>query len=616
MEHAVKKTAPPGKKTKPENDNDITFTDPVAFGAAMVNVAERVQPLLQQFMEKYEFELDENALDPMNVREAYIDFMQNLWSNPQKLAEMQMQYWQDWMNLWHQSTLRFMGAADNTAEDIYRPEKGDRRFKAPIWQDSALFDFIKQSYLLTSQWMQKAVHSVEGLDDDTRRKLEFSTRQYIDAMAPSNFMLTNPEVLQETLDTQGENLVRGFENMLEDLERGGGQLRISTTDYDAFEVGRDLAVTPGKVIYQNDLMQLIQYEAQTDKVFKRPLLIVPPWINKYYILDLKPENSLINWLVQQGHTVFTISWVNPDRKMAQKRFEDYMEDGVFDAMEQVKKVTGEDDCNMIGYCLGGTLLAITLSWLAAKKRANRIASATFLTTLIDFEFAGDMKLFMDDAQLQMLDRQMAEQGFLSADHLRRTFSYLRANDMIWSFVVNNYLMGKEPFPFDLLYWNDDATNMPAAMHSFYMRKLYRDNLLREPGGVVMNGVDIDIRKVKTPCYFLSTKEDHIAPWQATYAGTQLMSGDVTFTLAASGHVAGVINPPAKNKYCYWSANKTPAAPDDWLGSAGSHDGSWWPHWQTWAKTHAGDKVPARKIGGGKLKAIESAPGSYVKMKAD
>ena len=621
MEHVVKKT--PSKKStnktnkKPENDNafdlEMKLTDPVALGNVMMDVMERAQPLLKEFIEKQDFKFDEDAIDPMNVREAYIDFLHHLWSDPKKLAQMQMYFWQNWLRLWQEATVRFMGGE---GEELFEPEKGDRRFKSPIWHESAIFDFIKQSYLLTSSWMEDVVRTTDGLDEDTRNKLEFSTKQFINAVAPTNFLMTNPEVLQETLDSGGENLIKGLENLLEDLERGGGKLRISTTNYDAFKVGENLATTAGHVVYQNDLMQLIQYEAKTKSVYKRPLLIVPPWINKYYILDLQEHNSFIKWLVEQGHTVFVISWVNPDKKLAQKRFEDYMEEGVFDAMETIKLITGEQDCNIMGYCLGGTLTAATLAWLAAKKKEKQIACATFLTTLIDFERAGDMKLFIDDSQISLLDKQMAEKGFLDASHMRQTFSLLRANDMIWSFVINNYLMGREPFPFDLLYWNDDATNMPAAMHSFYLRKLYQDNLLAQKNGVSMNGVDVDMSKVKTPCYFLSTKEDHIAPWKATYDGTRLIKGDATFTLAASGHVAGVINPPDKNKYCYWTSDQSTNDPDEWFASSQSNEGSWWPHWQKWVCEYGGGKVSARKIGSAKLKPIEPAPGSYVKRQSN
>ncbi len=606
-----------GKHTSSNSDAGDAGTgliDPLALGQILMDVSERAQPLLGEFFEKYQFDIRELAKDPMNIRPAYAEFFGQLWSNPQKLFDMQAKLWQDWFTLWHDSATRFLGGK---SEDIYKPDKGDRRFKDPAWEQSAVFDFIKQSYLLTSRWMQDVVRQTEGLDDATRTKVDFYTRQFINALAPSNFLMTNPEVLQETLESRGENLLRGLENLLADLRRGHGELKISTTDYEAFRLGENIAITPGKVIYQNDLMQLLQFEATTGAVHKRPLLIIPPWINKYYILDLRPDNSFIRWLADQGHTVFIISWVNPNRKLAQKRFEDYMEEGILEALRQIEKATGEPDCNVIGYCLGGTLLAVTLAWLAANKQADKIASATFLAALVDFSEAGELKMFMDDSQLELMDREMAEKGFLSGDHIKKAFSLLRANDLIWSFVVNNYLMGKEPFPFDLLYWNDDSTNMPAAMHSFYMRKCYGENLLPVPGRVTMMGTPIDMRKVATPAYFLSTREDHIAPWHSTYATTQMFKGPCIFTLAASGHVAGVINPPAAEKYCHWTSGKTPADPEDWLSHAQQQDGSWWPHWNEWVKNFAGGPdVPARKPGGGKLKPVEDAPGSYVKMKAE
>ncbi len=572
----------------------------------MADVSRHTRPLLQELYEKYSVPLNTPA-DPLNIKDAYATFLTQIMSDPQKLAETQMHFWQNWTALWQESAKKFIGEPGKT---LYAPQKDDRRFKAPAWQESALFDFIKQSYLLTGKYITDMVGQTEGLDDDTRMRLDFYTQQFVDAIAPTNFLLTNPEVLQETIDSHGDNLVRGLKNLLDDLERGQGNLSISTTDYEAFAVGQNLASTPGRVIYRNELIELIQYEPLTEKVYKRPLLVVPPWINKYYILDLKPENSLIRWAVEQGHTVFTISWVNPDKKLAEKQFEDYMTDGVLAALTQIEKATGEPDCNALGYCLGGTLLSMTLAWLAAKGEDNKIASATFLTTLIDFKNSGMLRLFMDKNQLALLDREMAEKGVFPGKELRRTFALLRANDMIWSFVINNYLMGREPFPFDLLYWNDDSTNMPAAMHSFYLHKCYDENLLPVPGGVEMKGVPIDMGKVKTPAYFLSTKEDHIAPWIATYEGTQLMKGPITFTLAASGHVAGVINPPVKNKYCFWSAKKNPATPDQWLENARVTEGSWWPHWNKWLVDYAGDKVPARKPD----KGLCAAPGTYVKMK--
>lgn len=600
------------KKSREENENHAGMVDPVMLGNILLDISQKARPLIQKYFENADFDFSPSHLDPMHINQAYAEFLGRVIDNPQHYAELQVKYWQDWVNLWQESAKRFMG---DKAHQVVQPEKGDKRFRAPVWQESAIFDFIKQSYLLTSHWAEEVIHDTEGMNEKTKQKLEFATKQYMDALAPTNFLLTNPEVLQETIDTGGENLLRGLENLIEDLERGQGELQISTTKYEAFKLGKNIATTPGKVVYQNDLMQLIQYEAQTDEVFKRPLVIVPPWINKYYILDLRPENSFIDWLVKQGHTVFVISWVNPSHKLATKRFEDYMEEGVLAALEQTEKITGEKTHNIIGYCLGGTLLATTLAWMEKHNKANKVASATFLTTLVDFELAGDLKLFIDEDQVNALDKSMEKRGFLEADHLRRTFSLIRARDMIWSFVVNNYLMGREPFPFDLLYWNDDATNMPAAMHRFYIRKLYLENCLSKPGGVTMNGTPIDIGKIKTPAYFLSTKEDHIAPWKATYATTQLIGGHATFTLAASGHVAGVVNPPANNKYCYWSASKTPKDPEQWLDDAKHHDGSWWPHWQKWIRKYTGEKVKARKIGGSKLKPIENAPGKYVKMKA-
>jgi len=444
-----------------------------------------------------------------------------------------------------------------------------------------------------------------------KEKLAFTARLYANALSPSNFALTNPEVLRETVKTGGENLIKGFENLVKDLERGNGELQISTTNYEAFEVGKNMATTAGAVVAENDLMQLIQYEPTTKDVHKTPLLIIPPWINKYYILDLRPENSFIRWAVEQGHTVFVISWANPEAENANRSFDDYMTDGILSAIDTISKITGESNVNAVGYCLGGTLLSMTLAYLKAQGQDDKIVSSTFLTTLMDFENAGDLKLFLDDDQISAIIKDMAVKGIFEAKQLQQTFKLLRSNDLIWSFVVNNYLMGKEPFPFDLLYWNDDSTNMPAAMQSFYLQNMYRDNKLREVGGVSIAETPVDLSTITTPCYFLSTREDHIAPWEATYEGTQLLSGNNTFTLAASGHIAGVVNPPAKGKYCYWSAGKTPAAPQDWLKSAKEHEGSWWPHWDEWMQDYSGDTVPARKI----KKAIESAPGQYVKKKA-
>ena len=597
-----------------ERGEENGHMDPAAWSQAMARIAEQSQRLVAEFVQRNQFH-NAQGMDPMAIGRAFMEMTTRLMSDPAKLMEAQISLWQDYMNLWQSTAKRMMG---HEAEPVIAPAKDDRRFKDAAWQDNQLFDFVKQSYLLTARWLQSTVESIEGLDDKTARKIDFYTRQFVDAMAPSNFVLTNPEVLRATMESGGENLVKGLQNLLDDLERGKGKLKIRMTDLEAFEVGRNIAVTPGKVVYQNDLIQLIQYAPTTKEVAKRPLLIIPPWINKYYILDLKPANSFIKWSVDQGHTVFVISWVNPDEKLAAKTFADYLLEGPIAALDAVQKVTGEKTANVVGYCLGGTLLASLLAYLAVKGGADRIASATFLTTLVDFKEAGELTVFIDEEQLAALEEKMNERGYLEGAEMSNTFNMLRANDLIWSFVINNYLLGKEPFPFDLLYWNSDSTRMPAAMHSFYLRNMYQNNLLSKPGGIELNDVPVDLTKVKTPSFILSTREDHIAPWKATYVATQLYSGPVRFVLAASGHIAGVVNPPASGKYNHWTNTKVkkfPKNPDEWLASAGMRPGSWWPEWQEWIAEYADGKVAAREPGTGKLKAIEDAPGSYVKVKA-
>ncbi|MEK9755231.1 MAG: class I poly(R)-hydroxyalkanoic acid synthase, partial [Rhodospirillaceae bacterium] len=457
---------------------------------------------------------------------------------------------------------------------------------------------------------------VEGMDKKTANKVDFYTRQFIDALSPSNFVMTNPEVLRATLESGGENLVKGLENLLSDLEEGNGQLRIKMTDPNAFKVGKNIATTPGKVVFRNDLMELLQFDPMADQVVKTPLLIVPPWINKYYILDLREKNSFIRWATSQGHTVFVVSWVNPDATLAAKTFDDYMLEGPVAALDAVEKATGEKSVNIIGYCIGGTLLACTLAYLTAKKQDSRINSATFFTTMVDFTEAGELGVFIDDSQLSSLEEKMEERGYLEGSEMATTFNMLRANDLIWSFVINNYLLGKDPFPFDLLYWNSDSTRMPAAMHSFYLRKMYLENKLVQPGGIELAGVKIDLRTIKVPVYIVSTREDHIAPWKSTYAATGLYKGPIRFVLAGSGHIAGVVNPPDKPKYGYWTNEKLAKTPDAWLEKADAHEGSWWPDWDAWAKERAkGETVPARKPGDGKLKVLCDAPGEYVMIKA-
>ena len=594
--------------TKNSKDNTAGNGD---FTRVMADIGERGQTLVQDFLTRQAEGGGLGHADPRNIGEAFFTMTQQLMQDPQKIVQAQFELWQDYMTLWQNTTRRLMG---EDIEATIAPARDDRRFKDAAWEENNVFDFIKQTYLLTARWMQNTVREVDGLDDQTAKKVDFYTRQFVDAMAPSNFVMTNPEVLRETLDSKGENLVRGLQNLLDDLERGEGQLKIRMTDPDAFEVGGNLATTPGKVMFQNDLIQLLQFEPMTEKVFKRPLLIVPPWINKYYILDLREKNSFIRWATEQGHTVFCVSWVNPDEKLAAKSFEDYMFEGVLAALDAVGQATGEDKANVIGYCLGGTLLAATLAYMT-EKGDDRVATATYLTTLVDFTDPGELGVFIDEAQVASLEERMNERGYLEGSEMATTFNMLRANDLIWSFVVNNYLMGKDPFPFDLLYWNSDSTRMPAAMHSFYLRNMYVENKLSQPGGITLGGVPIDLTRIKTPTFILATREDHIAPWMTTYHATRLYPGPVTFTLAASGHIAGVVNPPTSGKYSHWTNAECPESPDDWLAGATEHKGSWWPEWNKWIAKRNRAKMPARKPGDGKLKPVEDAPGSYVKVKA-
>jgi polyhydroxyalkanoate synthase len=532
-------------------------------------------------------------------------------SDPQRAVELQTSLGRAYLDLWAGAARRLAG---ETAAPAVAPDPKDKRFADPEWSQNQFFDFLKQAYLLTTNWADHLVKNAEGIDPHTRQKAAFYVKQIANAVAPSNFIFTNPELLRETLASNAENLVRGMHMLGEDIQAGHGNLRIRQSDASVFEVGRNLALTSGKVVFQNELMQLIQYEATTKEVLKRPLLIVPPWINKYYILDLTPEKSFIKWCVDQGITVFVISWVNPDARLAAKSFEQYMREGPLAALDVIADITGEKKIHAIGYCVGGTLLAIALAWLAAKKK-SRVVSATFFTAQVDFTFAGDLLVFVDEERIQQLEAHMKEQGYLEASRMADAFNLLRSNDLIWPYVVNNYLRGKKPFPFDILFWNSDATRMPAANHSFYLRNCYLTNKLTK-GEMEIDGQKLDLRKVKVPVYNLATREDHIAPAKSVLFGSQYFSGSVKFVLAGSGHIAGVINPPARPKYQYWTGTAPNGTGlDEWLASAEEHPGSWWPDWLTWLKGHDGKTVPARSIGTAKRPPIEDAPGSYVKARS-
>ena len=600
-------------------DQGLNLPNPAELAKTYAEVAQRASRVITHYMEKKAKDGVEAPADELGVAKAFMDLSARLMANPYKMAQTQMNMMWDYFSLWQNTTMKMMGVP--VQGPVASPKKGDNRFKDEEWEQHFLFDFVKQSYLITARHLHDTVAGTDGLDEATQQKVNFFTRQYIDALSPSNFALTNPEVFRETVKSHGQNLIKGLNNLLHDVEDGDGQLRIRMTDTSAFEMGKNVATTPGKVVFQNELFQLIQYNPSTPEQNKKPFLIVPPWINKYYVLDLREKNSLVKWATDQGHTTFIMSWINPDEKLAKKSFENYLLEGSLEAVNQVCAQTGEDSVNVAGYCLGGTLLMTTLAYMTAKKD-KRVNSATFFTTMLDFSEPGELGIFLDEGAVAGLEKKMAERGFLEGSEMAGTFNMLRANDLIWSFVVNNYLMGKDPFPFDLLYWNSDSTRMPAAMHSFYLRNMYLDNKLREPGGITLAGVKIDISKVKTPCYFISTIEDHIAPWKSTYMGARLPSGNTKFVLGGSGHIAGIVNPPVANKYGYWVNDATdgnlPESPEDFLAGAMQQPGSWWTHWNQWVSSLPGGsaKVKARKPEDGALKVLEDAPGSYVKFRLD
>jgi len=532
-------------------------------------------------------------------------------SDNDRSADLQKKIAKAYLDLWGSSVRRLAG---EQAPPAIEPSPRDKRFSDPEWKSNQFFDFVMQLYLLTTQWAQDLVCNADGLDAHTRKKAEFYVQQITNALAPSNFVLTNPEVLRETLASSGDNLVRGMKMLAEDIEAGRGTLRIRQSDPTNLVVGVNMATTPGKVIFQNDLMQLIQYAPSTESVLRTPLLIVPPWINKFYILDLKPEKSFIKWCVDQGITVFVISWVNPDKSLGAKTWEDYMKEGPLAAMDAIERATGEMKVHTMGYCVGGTLLATTLAWLAEKRRV-RVTSATLLAAQVDFTHAGDLLVFVDEDQISALERDMQESGVLEGARMAMAFNMLRSNDLIWSYVVSNYLKGQPPSSFDLLHWNSDATRMPAANHSYYLRNCYLENRL-SAGSMVLDNTLLDLSKVKVPVYNLATREDHIAPADSVLYGSQFFGGPVKYVLSGSGHIAGVVNPPASGKYQFWTnENIRDVTLSDWLKAAQEHKGSWWPDWREWLESIDAEQVPARAVGTEALPPIEDAPGSYVRVRA-
>ncbi|WP_227515494.1 PHA/PHB synthase family protein [Marinobacter salinus] len=545
------------------------------------------------------------------MSDAYRAMAEDLLLHPLRFAGAELDLTRKHLALSYYTLARVVG---KDREPVVEAERDDRRFQAEDWRKNLPFDVLQQAYLINSRAFLGWVENMEGLPPASRDQMLFYARQLTSALSPSNYPVTNPEVLRITWERKGMNLVDGGRQLLEDVRQNPSLFNVGMTDRSAFEVGRNLATTPGKVVYQNELMQLIQYTPSTEKVSKRPLLIVPPWINKYYILDLTARNSFIQWLVNQGQTVFIISWRNPGPSLRNKGWDDYMQQGPLEAMAAVSEATGEDRMNVIGYCIGGTLLGSTLAWLK-KKRRNPVASATYLTTLLDFSDPGGIGVFINDHSIRGIERMLARKGYLDGRAMAFTFNLLRENELFWSFWTNNYLKGEKPAAFDLLYWNTDGTNLPAKMHSFYLREMYLNNRLVQPDSLTVAGESINLSEIDVPSFFLSARQDHIAKWKTTYKGALVHGGNVRFVLSGSGHIAGVVNPPYKEKYGFWTNDTLSPDSDVWLDNAEHHPGSWWPHWLEWLGQYTGKPVPARVPGNGKLEVIEDAPGSYVRMKA-
>ena len=602
------------RSEKPQVPAQYTLADPVQFAQNMARVFEQAAQIARMVAERPQPSLQEaeTQLTPMEqVTKTLGAVTQAYMNDPQKLMDAQMQLWNAYGQLWQNAWAKLLG---QQPPPVAEPSRSDKRFKDKDWQEHTVFDFLKQFYLISANWAQDMVKNAEGVDEHTRRKARFYVEQIANALSPSNFAVTNPEVLRTTLATNGANLIEGLKHLQEDMQTPDGRLRIKQTDMTAFEIGRNIATTPGKVVFRNETFELIQYSPTQAETYAYPLVIFPPWINKFYILDLNAKKSFVKWAVDQGLTVFIVSWVNADEKQARKSFSDYMREGFLEAIQAAMDATGAEKVNVIGYCIGGTLTAASLGWMAAQND-KRVNAATFFTTQVDFEKAGDLLVYVDEEQVKWIEGRMKDKGYLPGTRMADAFNLLRSNDLIWSYVVNNYMLGKDPMPFDLLYWNADSTRMPAGVHSFYLRECYMANKLSQ-GKMVLDNVRIDLKKVKIPVYNLAAREDHIAPLASVFRLGRFFGGDTRLVVSGSGHIAGVVNPPEANKYQYWTNEKGAATLDDWLKGATETPGSWWPDWARWIGERSGAKVKAPAPGSGKLKVIGDAPGTYVRVKAD
>ncbi|WP_373505093.1 PHA/PHB synthase family protein [Aestuariivirga sp.] len=599
---------------KPQVPSNYQLADPVQFAQNMAKVFEQAAGIARMVAERPQPTLQEaeTQLTPMEqVSKTLGAVAQAYMSDPQKLMDAQMQLWNSYTQLWQNTWAKVLG---QPAQPVAEPTRADKRFKDKDWQENTVFDFLKQFYLISANWAQELVKNADGVDEHTRHKARFYVEQIANAISPSNFAFTNPEVLRTTLSSNGANLIEGLKHLAEDMQTPDGRLRIKQTDMSAFEIGKNIAMTPGKVVFRNATFELIQYSPTKPQTYEYPLVIFPPWINKFYILDLNPKKSFVKWAVGQGLTVFIVSWVNADENQARKSFSDYMREGFLEAIKAAQDATGAPKVNVIGYCIGGTLTAASLGWMAAQND-TRVNAATFFTTQVDFEKAGDLLVYVDEEQVKWIEGRMADKGYLPGTRMADAFNLLRSNDLIWSYVVNNYMLGKDPMPFDLLYWNADSTRMPAGVHSFYLRECYMANKLAQ-GKMVLDNVRIDLKKVKMPVYNLAAREDHIAPLQSVFRVGRYMGGPTRLVVSGSGHIAGVVNPPDANKYQYWTNEKWSPTLEEWLKGATEHAGSWWPDWAKWISDKSGPLVPAPTPGSGKLAVIEDAPGSYVRTRAE
>jgi polyhydroxyalkanoate synthase len=610
----MSKTPDSGKAEddQPSTVEQYLVKDPERFALNMARMIEQAGKAASAWAEPREKgDVRDHVAEPVVDMVKTFSKLSEYWlSDPQRALEAQTRLFSGYMTVWANSIQR-LSAGGEDAEDAVKPERGDKRFQDPEWGRNAFFDFLKQAYLVTSRWASELVEHADGLDEHTRHKASFYVKQVSNAISPSNFILTNPELFRETIASNGENLVRGMKMLAEDIAAGKGELKLRQADYSPFEIGKNLATTPGKVVGRSDVAEILQYDPATETVLKRPLLICPPWINKFYILDLNPQKSFIRWAVEQGHTVFVISWINPDERHGAKSWEAYIREGLQYGLDTIEKATGEKDVNAVGYCVGGTLMAAALA-LMAQEGDDRIKSATFFTTQVDFTHAGDLKVFVDEEQVAAVEKAMNEKGYLDGTKMATAFNMLRSGDLIWPYVVNNYMRGKDPLPFDLLYWNADSTRMGAANHSFYLRNCYLENRLSQ-GMMELAGRVVSLKDITIPVYNLASKEDHIAPALSVFLGSQYFGGEVDYVMAGSGHIAGVVNPPAAQKYHYWTGGKPAGDFDQWLAKATDHPGSWWPHWQRWIEAKDNTRVPARKPGK-HMKTLGDAPGTYVKVR--